>query len=174
MSWRDIDAIMDLIGGMDSAEPPVKPVIVKHQMKSLSDLSPMFGFWGFSQYKSTSTLGVVNYLGKIDQNKQLHFYADGNGVQWGVLPYCEHNANVLTDCAKSLPLTIADGPSELIEKFNEMKAQPDPVKPKGKKLTAKNNDPFFGVKLTTAMPVEGEANHDGGQAPEAEEPAEEE
>jgi hypothetical protein len=168
MGYRDIDAVMRLMGGMDSATPPVAPIIVRHSTMSISDLDPMFGFMGFVTSSSKSVLGAVNVTSRLDSNKPLRFYADANGVQWGVMPDCPQNRKMLITFARTLPLTLVEGPKELLDEYRAVRAStPDPTEKqsKGRKLTDRDRDPFFGVKLTDTMNTEGETSNDSGKTP---------
>ncbi len=166
MAYQDVEEIQVLIGGMQSAEPePITPIVIRHNTKSRMNLGSMYGFYGFTFSKNSGVHGQAITYAKVDQNKTLDFYSDSNGMQWGVIPDCEHNRKMLIACAKTLPFTIISGPDGLITDYKESKNAIVVEDKNKKKVKGPKDDPFYGVKLTEKMPVEGEVHQNEGQDP---------
>jgi hypothetical protein len=152
MSWDDVKQIREIVNGMKSAEPPVKPIILKHKQRNPVDLGWVYGLWGFSVQKDLRGEVVC----RVDNTKVACFCADKYETQWAVVPDCEHNRKVLTDNAKALPFRVTEGPEDLLKAIEEERKKPEIKKEKPKKAPNPNNDPFMGAKLNKEMITDGE------------------
>jgi ribosomal protein L1 len=153
MGYRDIPAINELISGMQSAEPAIDPIILKHRQVNRVDLGPIYGLRGFTIRAVRKLSGSDEIYASVDPAKQVEFLHDKHGVQWAVAPDCDFNRKCLLDNMATLRkiFSVVEAPEDFLKLVAAKLKEPVPERPKGKKVSNPNNDPFFGAKLNKEL-----------------------
>jgi hypothetical protein len=181
MGFRDIKEIAQKIGDMESGIidqktgdiVPMPFIVLRHADFSNTDGHHLHGLCGVKTIKVNGVGGSVESRTFVDENLPCTFYHDRNNVQFAVIPDCKRNREVLLvpnnvrqlltkqPGARAALLTIMEGPKDLIEAIDKIKADISTKKidPKPKNTNIVNNpkDPFNYMVSDVKMAVDGEA-----------------